>query len=232
VSRTNEFGQAIGDPVDWSPRPRVEPVMLVGRTVRLEPWSHQHLDALYDAAVARSPESLWTYLATPPLGEPAGLAAWLDGLEADPGSVPLVICRPDGRAVGTASYLRLDQANGSVEVGAIALAAELQRTTAATEAMFAMMKHAFDGLGYRRYEWKCDSLNAPSRNAAERFGFRYEGTFRNAVVYKGRNRDTDWFSITDAEWPGIRDAFEAWLDPSNFDAEGNQRSALRDARPR
>jgi RimJ/RimL family protein N-acetyltransferase len=232
VSRTNEYGQPIGDLVDWTPRPQVEPVTLIGRTVRLEPWSHAHRDALYDATVVRSPASLWTYLATPPLDEPAGLAAWLDGLAADPSAVPLVICRPDGRGVGTASYLRLDHTNGSVEVGAIALAAELQRTTAATEAMFVMMKHAFDDLGYRRYEWKCDSLNGPSRSAAERFGFRYEGTFRNAVVYKGRNRDTDWLSITDAEWPAVRSAFEVWLDPGNFDDAGEQRSALRDARPR
>jgi RimJ/RimL family protein N-acetyltransferase len=132
--------------------------------------------------------------------------------------------------VGVASYLRLDHVNGSVEVGSIAYAAELQRTTAATEAMFLMARHVFDDLGYRRYEWKCDTLNEPSRRAAARLGFSYEGTFRNALVYKGRNRDTAWFSITDAEWPAIRSAFEEWLDPANHDDDGGQRAPLRAAR--
>ncbi len=215
MSRVNEAGQPIGKAVAWTARPEVEPVTLVGEWCRLEPWSHVHLDALYDATVVSSPPTLWTYLPRVPPRRPDELADWLDGLAADPAAVPLVICRPDGRAVGTASYLRLDGPNGSVEVGAIAYAAELQRTTAATEAMYLMARHVFDELGYRRYEWKCDSLNAPSRKAAQRLGFRYEGTFRNAMVYKDRNRDTDWFSITDGEWPEIRDAFEDWLAPTN-----------------
>jgi RimJ/RimL family protein N-acetyltransferase len=224
--RRNEFGQTIGRPVTWEERPQVGPVTLIGEHVRLEPWSHRFLSDLYASSVTGSPASTWTYLDTPPLDTPAGLAQWLDGLDADPGAVPLVICRPDGRAVGTASYLRLDHRHGSVEVGAIALAAELQRSTAATEAMFLMMAHAFDHLSYRRYEWKCDSLNEPSRRAAQRFGFSYEGTFRNAVVYKGRNRDTDWFSITGEEWPEVRAAFEAWLAPANFDSDGRQLRSL------
>lgn len=222
----NEFDQPIGEPVNWVARPEVRPVTLVGEHCRLEPWSAQHLDALYDAAVRRSPASTWTYLATPSLEGPSGLADWLDGLAADPGSVPLVICRRDGTALGTASYLRLDHQNGSVEVGAIVYSEALQRTTAATEAMYLMMRHVFDDLGYRRYEWKCDSLNEPSRRAALRLGFSYEGTFRNAMVYDGRNRDTAWFSITDAEWPRIRAAFEAWLSASNFDSGGNQIAPL------
>ena len=203
------------------------PVTLTGDRVRLEPWSPAFLDDLYASTVRASPASTWTYLDTPSLDSPAGLAAWLDGLAANPDAVPLVICRPDGRAVGTASYLRLDHHNGSAEVGWIALSAELQRTTAATEAMYLMARHVFDDLGYRRYEWKCDSLNEPSRRAAARLGFTYEGTFRNAQVYKDRNRDTAWFSITDAEWPAIRSAFESWLDPANFDDDGAQRSPLR-----
>lgn len=222
----NEFGQPIGEPVAWTGRPEVGPVTLDGEYCRLEPWSRRHLDSLYEAAVRRSPASNWTYLRTPSLQAPEGLAAWLDGLAADPDAVPLVICRPDGSAIGTASYLRLDGANGSVEVGAVAYSAALQRTTAATEAMFLMMRHVFDDLGYRRYEWKCDSLNEPSRRAAERLGFTYEGTFRNAMVYYGRNRDTAWFSITDAEWPAAKAAFEDWLAPENFDADGNQVAAL------
>ena len=144
--------------------------------------------------------------------------------------MPQAICLPDGRPVGIASYLRLDHVNGSVEVGGIAYAAELQRTTAATEAMYLMMRHVFDNLGYRRYEWKCDSLNEPSRRAAARLGFTYEGTFPNAVVYKGRNRETDWFSITDDEWPAIRSAFETWLDPANHDEQGRQRRPLETPR--
>ena len=119
------------------------------------------------------------------------------GLHALPACLPLAIMAPDGRGLGIACYLRIDPANGSAEVGGIVMSSALQRTTAATESMYLMMRHVFDDLGYRRYEWKCDSLNEPSRRAAARFGFRYEGRFRNALVYKGRNRDTDWFSVTD-----------------------------------
>ncbi len=224
--RSNEFGQPIGDPVAWSARPQVAPVTLTGRTCRIEPVAAHHLDQLFDSLVTRSPESVWTYIPVGPFTDKPGLFGWLRDLNDDPGAVPHVICLPDGRPVGVASYLRLDAANGSVEVGGIVYAAELQRTTAATEAMYLMLRHAFDDLGYRRYEWKCDSLNAPSRRAAERLGFTYEGTFRNALVYKGRNRDTDWLSITDAEWPAVSAALEAWLDPANFDDTGNQIAPL------
>jgi RimJ/RimL family protein N-acetyltransferase len=225
--RRNEYGQPIGPPVEWSAREPVRPVELVGRWSRVEPVASHHLPALHRSLVLESPPSIWTYLAAGPFAETAGLHAWLRDLNDDPGAVPHAICRPDGRAVGVASYLRLDHVNGSVEVGGIAYAAELQRTTAATEAMYLMARHVFDDLGYRRYEWKCDSLNGPSRRAARRLGFTYEGTFRNALVYKGRNRDTDWFSITDAEWPSIRTALEAWLDPANHDDAGGQRAPLR-----
>jgi RimJ/RimL family protein N-acetyltransferase len=225
--RTNEHGQPIGRPVVWSPREPVRPVTLAGRWCRIEPVADHHLPDLYDAVVLGSPPSTWTYLATGPFDEPAGLAAWLRELDEDPGSLPHAICTPEGRAVGIASYLRLDHRNGSVEVGGIAYAAELQRTTAATEAMYLMMRHVFDDLGYRRYEWKCDSLNEPSRRAAARLGFTYEGTFRNALVYKDRNRDTAWFSITDDEWPRVRSALESFLQPGNFDGAGRQRTALR-----
>ncbi len=140
---------------------------------------------------------------------------------------------PDGvflRAIGVASYLRIDPPNGSVEVGHLSYAPALQRTVAATEAMYLMMRRAFEELGYRRYEWKCDSRNAPSRRAAERLGFGYEGTFRQALVMKGRNRDTAWFSIIDSEWPRVRAAFEQWLDPANFDGRGRQLQSLRQMR--
>jgi RimJ/RimL family protein N-acetyltransferase len=204
----------------------VRPVELAGRWSRVEPLGRDHLDQLYRSLVLDSPDTVWTYLAAGPFTDPAGLWATLRDLDDDPGSVPHALCMPDGRAVGMASYLRLDHRNGSVEVGWIAMAAELQRTTAATEAMYLMMRHVFDDLGYRRYEWKCDALNEPSRRAAQRLGFTYEGTFRNAQVYKDRNRDTAWFSITDGEWAALRYAFERWLDPANFDDEGRQLSAL------
>jgi len=131
-----------------------------------------------------------------------------------------------GRAVGVASLMRFDPAAGVVEVGGINYSPRLQRRPAATEAMYLLMRRVFDELGYRRYEWKCDSLNAPSRAAAQRLGFRYEGLFRQATVYKGRNRDTAWFSVIDSDWPALRTAFERWLDPSNFDADNHQRASL------
>jgi RimJ/RimL family protein N-acetyltransferase len=134
------------------------------------------------------------------------------------------------KAVGTAALMRIDPAHGSLEVGSITFSPRLKRTPAATESMYLLMRLAFDDLGYRRYEWKCDSLNAPSRAAALRYGFTFEGIFRNAVIYKDRSRDTAWYSITDHEWPGVRSAFEAWLDPSNFDEHGRQRQRLQDLR--
>ena len=131
-----------------------------------------------------------------------------------------------GRAVGVASYLRIDEKAGVIEVGHINYSPALQRTAASTEAMYLMMRRAFDELGYRRYEWKCDALNAPSRSAAERLGFRFEGIFRQATIYKNRNRDTAWYSIVDGEWPGLKVAFEQWLSADNFDAAGRQRKSL------
>ena len=140
-------------------------------------------------------------------------------------------CSPiRGRPVGVASYLRIDPAMGSIEVGHLSYSPALQRSAVATEAMYLMMRRAFDELGYRRYEWKCDSLNAPSRRAAERLGFRYEGTFRQMMVIKQRSRDTAWYSILDSEWPALRTAFERWLDPANFDASGAQRARLEELR--
>lgn len=223
---TNEFGQPVGRPVPgWVPRPPVEPVTLVGRTCRLEP-AGRHTEGLHQALDLRSHPSTWAYYPQGPLPDEPAMAAWVASLDASPTAVPLAVLDPEGTALGIASYLRIDPANGSVEVGGIVLSDALQRTTAATEAMYLMMRHAFDDLGYRRYEWKCDSTNAPSRRAAGRLGFSYEGTFRNAVVYRGRNRDTDWYSITGEEWPAIRAEVERWLDPGNFDADGSQRTRL------
>jgi len=132
--------------------------------------------------------------------------------------------------VGTAALMRIEPTHGVIEVGSIAFAPRLKQTRAATESMYLMMRRAFDELGYRRYEWKCDSLNAPSRAAAERYGFRFEGIFRKAIVYKGRSRDTAWYAITADEWPGVRSAFEAWLSPANFEDNGQQKRRLADLR--
>lgn len=198
---------------------------MLGRTCRLEPLrAAQHAAALHEANLLDVDGRGWTYLPYGPFASLDDYAAWVASVETveDPVFFAIVTDRP----VGVASYLRIDPAMGCIEVGHLRFSPRLQRTAAATEAMYLMMKRAFEELGYRRYEWKCDALNAPSRSAAERLGFTYEGTFRQAVVSKGRNRDSAWFSIVDSEWPAIRSAFEAWLDPANFDASGMQRRPL------
>jgi RimJ/RimL family protein N-acetyltransferase len=228
VTRTSEHGLPVGDPVPgWTSRqpPRGGP--FVGRTCSVVPLAVDHVDSLYPTCAAPGTEHLWTYLLDGPCSDPEAFRDWVSRTVEDPATVAVAVLLPDGTPAGLASYLRIDPAQGSVEVGGILLGTALQRTTAATEAMHLMAAHVFEDLGYRRYEWKCDALNAPSRGAALRLGFRYEGTFRNALVYKGRNRDTAWFSITDVEWPGVAAAHRAWLDPANFDADGRQRSPLR-----
>ena len=223
MSRHNEHGQPVGEAVDWSPRPPVAPVTLTGRTVTLVPLAEEHVDDLAEAFVGH-PE-IWTYSPSGPYADRAGIAGFVARHRADPDPVPLVVL-VQGRAVGVECLMRIDPVHGTVEVGGIVLAPVLQRTTASTEAAYLLARHVFDDLGYRRYEWKCDSLNAPSRAAAERLGFKYEGLFRQAMVYKGRNRDTAWYSITDKEWPARREAFERWLSPQNFDEAGRQRNPL------
>lgn len=228
---TNPLGQPIGFPVqDWSARSRPPRTPMHGRFCRLEPLEPaRHADDLWDANSDDREGRNWTYLAIGPF---PSLESYRDWAERVAGSDdPLffaIVDNATGRAVGVATFMRIDPTNGVIEVGNINFSPRLQRTPAATEAMYLMMRRVFDELGYRRYEWKCDSLNAASRAAAERYGFRYEGLFRQAVVYKGRNRDTAWFSILDAEWPSIKAAFETWLDPANFDGDGRQRQKLRE----
>jgi len=225
MTRLNEFGQPIGDEVPgWAPRAPVEPDVLVGEHVRLERLRPEHAEVLHGPMVLESPPSTWTYYPYPDLTPPAAFSAYVDGLLQAPAAWPMAVLGPAGEGRGVANYLRMDPANGSVEVGGIVFAAALQRTIGATEAMYLMLRHAFDDLGYRRYEWKCDSHNEPSRRAAARLGFTYEGRFRNALVYRGRNRDTDWFSITDAEWPLVRAGLEAWLAPANHGPGGQVRT--------
>jgi RimJ/RimL family protein N-acetyltransferase len=187
-----------------------------------------HAEDLFASCSAPGTESLWTYLAglAGPFPDVAALAAGLAGMVADPATVSVAVTDPHGTALGWASFMRIDERNGSVEVGGILFGTTLRRTPAATEAMYLMGRHVFEDLGYRRYEWKCDALNAPSVAAARRLGFAYEGTHRNAVVYKGRSRDTAWFSITDAEWSALAPAYERWLAEANFDEAGEQRTAL------
>lgn len=169
---------------------------------------------------------MWTYLGYGPFASLADYQAWMQ--IACMGDDPLfftIMDRASNKPLGLASYLRIDPRSGSIEVGHLAYSPLLKRTAAATEAMYLMMARAFD-LGYRRYEWKCDSLNAPSRSAALRLGFTFEGIFRQATVVKGRNRDTAWFAIIDKDWPAIREAFVRWLSPDNFDAAGRQCTSL------
>jgi len=203
-----------------------------GRYCRVEPVDPGR-DAvdLYAAYQLDKEGRNWTYLPHGPYSRFEDYLKYLERAAAsDDPFVHCVIERSSGRAVGVASYMRIDAAAGVIEVGGINYSPLLQRTPAATEAMYMMMRRVFDELGYRRYEWKCDALNAPSRAAATRLGFQYEGLFRQATVYKGRNRDTCWCSILDREWPALKQAFERWLDPANFDAAGQQRQNLSNLR--
>jgi RimJ/RimL family protein N-acetyltransferase len=223
----NEHGQMVGDPVPgWTPRERPRPGPFHGRYCDVVPLRPEHASQLYGASHGPAAAGLWTYLngLVGPFPDADALAEAIAGQVADPASESVAIL-VDGRAEGLASYLRIDTAHGSVEIGGILFGTRLRRTTAATEAMYLMARHAFDDLGYRRYEWKCDALNEPSRRAAVRLGFGYEGTFRNAMVTRGRNRDTAWYSITAEEWPRLRAAHERWLDPGNA-ADGAQRTTL------
>jgi RimJ/RimL family protein N-acetyltransferase len=222
----NEYGQLVGDDLDWTPPPPVGPVELQGAYCRLVPLSEQHAEELFQELCVDSEPQTWTYLPVGPFPDVEGIRSHIRRLGETPAMTPLAILTPEGRAVGIATYLRNEPVHGCVEVGFITMGTTLQRTTASTEALVLMARHVF-ALGYRRYEWKCDSLNEPSRRAAVRLGFTFEGVFRQAQVVKGRNRDTAWYAITDREWPRVAAAYDAWLAPSNFDDQGNQLSPLR-----
>jgi RimJ/RimL family protein N-acetyltransferase len=201
---------------------------MVGRWCRLEPLDpERHASSLFAAYRLDREGHRWTYLPYGPFTDESSFRAWLGEMAVKDDPLFFTILDETGDAVGVASYLRISPETGSIEVGHIHFSPRLERTRAATEAMYLMMRRAFDELGYRRYEWKCDALNEPSRRAADRLGFTYEGTFRKHLVTKGRNRDTAWYSIVDTEWTAMKAAFEAWLEPGNFDARGMQRAALR-----
>lgn len=229
AQRVNQFGQPIGEALpDWTPRPRPSRTPMTGRFCRVEPLDPARDAAYLFRAFSADPEGRsWTYMAYGPFASEPEMRAWLEArVPQDDPLMYTIVDVATGNALGWATFMRIDPPAGVIEVGGIAFSPALQRTRLATEAMYLMMRRAFAELGYRRYEWKCDALNAPSRAAARRLGFRYEGTFRQATIYKGRNRDTAWFSITDGEWPAVRDALERWLDPANFDPQGRQKIGL------
>ncbi|MBS0201969.1 MAG: GNAT family N-acetyltransferase [Planctomycetes bacterium] len=226
--RLNEFGQPIGFPLPgWSPPPWPAKEPIQGRYCQLEPIDpDRHAAALFAVISDEADASSWTYM---PYGPFETLDSYLEWMRIKClGNDPIfyvIVDLKTSHPVGVASYLRITPASGFIEVGHLHFSAKLRRTPVATEAMFLMMRYAFE-LGYRRYEWKCDSLNAPSRAAAQRLGLSFEGIFRQATVYKQRSRDTAWFAAIDADWPDLKIAFETWLHPDNFDADGQQRISL------
>ena len=229
--RLNHLQQPIGDAVpDWAPAefPRID--QLTGAycdVVAMD--AENHAGDLFAAFGEDRIGRMWTYMFVGPFESKQSLAGWLQSTSFSPDHFRCAIVeKQTGKAQGFASYMRVQQDNGVVEVGGIALAPRLQRTRASTEAMYLMMRQVFEEFGYRRYEWKCDALNAPSRQAALRLGFSFEGIFRQAAIYRDRNRDTAWYSVLDSEWPALKLAFEAWLAPTNFDAHGQQRHRLID----
>ena len=224
MAETKKFGAALPD---WTPPPHPSGEALEGEVVRLERMDPDaHAADLFRAWSGH--DALWDYLPYGPFSSAAAYHRWAK--DAATGGDPLfyvIRARDTGHCGGVAAYLRITPLSGSIEVGHINLSPELNRSRASTEAMFLMMQWAFAN-GYRRYEWKCDAFNMPSRRAAQRLGFSYEGIFRQQTVVKGRNRDTAWFSVIDSEWPALREAFRAWLNPGNFDAQGRQRESLSD----
>jgi RimJ/RimL family protein N-acetyltransferase len=227
--RYNEFGQPIGDALpDWKPPPFPPAATLRGRYCSVEPLdAARHARELHEAQSDDPAGARWTYLFQGPYADLTEFEGWCVGAQQsrDP-QYYAIVDAASGRAVGSCAYMRIEPRHGVIEIGSIYFAARLARTRAATESMYLLMANAFE-LGYRRYEWKCDSCNHPSRVAAKRLGFTYEGLFRQAIVNKGRNRDTTWFAIIDRDWNGgLKDAYLRWLDPHNFDAHGAQKLRL------
>jgi RimJ/RimL family protein N-acetyltransferase len=228
--RRNKYDQPLGAPVaGWSERSRPPRSALRGRYCRLEPVDPERHAADLFAAYMSAPDARdWTYLFAERPETMPSFEEYLATLAKSEDPLHFAIVDAESAiAVGTAALMRIDPAHGVIEVGSIAYSPRIKRTRAGTEAMYLLMRLVFDDLGYRRYEWKCDSLNGPSRAAAQRYGFTFEGIFRRAIVYKGRNRDTAWYSIIAEEWPRIRSAFDAWLDPQNFGEDGRQKRALK-----
>jgi RimJ/RimL family protein N-acetyltransferase len=223
--------RSLGPKIDSRPAPRPERVTLKGRAVTLAPLAPEHAEPLFSASSGPGREHLWTYLFNGPFSSLAEFAADVEAKRQR--SDPLyfaVLDNRDGRPVGYQSLMRIDPANRVIEVGGIMYTPLLQASVGSTEAQYLFARYVFDELGYRRYEWKCNDRNAPSKRAAQRLGFTFEGVFRQHMIVKSRNRDTAWFSMLDSEWPARRAAFEQWLAPENFDAEGRQKRRLKDCR--
>ena len=226
----NEYGQMIGEPVDDIPGVLPSLVRIEGRYTIIEALSvEKHAEDLLAVYGPDSPREMWTYLFQPPVENFEELIVALKQMiERKDRFYYAIIDKATGKALGTFSLMRIDQTNRVIEVGAVTFSPVLKHTRMGTEAQFLLARYVFEVLNYRRYEWKCDALNLPSRKAAERLGFIYEGTFRQAVIYKGRTRDTDWLSMIDKGWPKVKVRFEAWLKSENFDEEGNQLKSLRE----
>ena len=218
-------GQPVGLPVDMTAAPRPGPVLIKGHYGRIEKLAPEHAAELWPVFAGH--DRLWTYITTDgPFANPEDFSAFIAKRAAAADPYAYAIEDPAGRAVGYFTLMRIEPDMRVIEVGHVLYAPALQRTRLGTEAQYLLARYVFETLGYRRYEWNCDALNAASRRAALRYGFVYEGTFRQCKMAKGRNRDTAWFSMLDSEWPERKRNFERWLDPQNFDSEGRQKISL------
>ena len=227
----NEYGQIIGESVVGHTSGKLPAIdFLEGRYARIEALSvEKHAEDLLAVYGPDTPRDMWTYLFQEPVADREELVSLLNQMLARQDRFFYAILdRETGKALGTFSLMRIDQANRTIEVGAVTFSPALKQTRMGTEAHYLLARYVFEELNYRRYEWKCDALNLPSRKAAERLGFVYEGTFRQAVIYKGRTRDTDWLSMIDKDWPKVKARFEAWLKSENFDENGQQLKSLRE----
>ena len=224
----NEYGQMIGESMEgYTPGALPSIDFLEGRYARIE--AQKHAEDLLAVYGSDTPREMWTYLFQEPVTDREELVTLLNQMLARKDRFYYaIIDRSTGKALGTFSLMRIDQNNRAIEVGAVTFSPELRGTRIGTEAQYLLARYVFEELHYRRYEWKCDALNLSSRRAAERLGFVYEGTFRQAVVYKGRTRDTDWLSMIDKDWPKVKDRLETWLRPENFDKNGQQYKSLRE----
>jgi len=224
-----QSGLPVGLLVDPTPAQRPGPVTLQGRYGRVERLAPTHAADVWSAVAGH--DAIWTYMSSyGPFADAAAFARWIPTRIALDDPYSSAIVEPSGRAVGIATLMEIKPAMRVIEVGHIVYSPALQRTPLGTEAQYLLARYAFETLGYRRYEWKCDALNAASRRAALRYGFVFEGILRQQMIAKGRNRDTAYFSMLDSEWPARKAAFERWLAPDNFDADGRQRSRMSEAR--
>lgn len=217
---------------NWKPRGRPQRTVIEGRTVRLEPLDPQrHGPGLFEVSSVPDAAERFRWLAETPPTDLASFRPWLEKAAASEDPLYFaVIDKMTGRVAGRQTLMRIDNTHGVIEIGNIYWSPRMAGRTAATEAQFLFMAYAFDTLGFRRYEWKCNDRNEPSKRAAARFGFRFEGLFRQHMIVKGENRDTAWYSVIDSEWSKLRRAYEAWLDPDNFDEAGRQKRRLEDFR--